>query len=95
MSELDAHIKRINEKLQHLLKKYAYLQKENARLKQEVNLAKKNQDERNTYISLLEQRNEVLQVAKGAMGEEERKNFEKRIRQYLKEIDKCITFMSE
>ncbi len=95
MSELDAHIKRINEKLQHLLKKYASLQKENLRLKQEINLVKKNQEERNTYIALLEQRNEVLQVAKGAIGEEERKNFEKRIRQYLKEIDKCITFMSE
>ncbi len=95
MSALEDHIKRINEKLQQLLKKYFVLQKENTRLKQELHFLKKTFEEKTAYIALLEQRIEVLKVSKGAMGEEEKKVFEKRIRQYLKEIDKCITFMSE
>lgn len=95
MSALDEHIKRVNEKLQQLLKRHTQLQKENIRLKQELQLVKKNFEEKSAYIALLEQRIDVLKVAKGTMGEEEKKVFEKRIRQYLKEIDKCITFMNE
>lgn len=95
MSDLENHIKRINEKLQQLLKQYAAVLKENKRLRQELDETKKTFEEKASYISLLEQRIEVLRASKGSMTEEEKKAFEKRIQQYIKEIDKCISFMSE
>ncbi|MBC8033751.1 MAG: hypothetical protein H7Y03_06360 [Chitinophagaceae bacterium] len=95
MSALEDHIKRINDKLQHLLKKYSFLQKENLRLRQELHFLKKSLEDKTAHANLLEQRIDVLKISKGTMTEEEKKLFEKRIRQYLKEIDKCINFMNE
>lgn len=95
MSELEQHIKRINEKLQQLLKKHAVLQKENNKLKLELSDVKKKYEEQSGAQALLEQRVDVLKAAKGTMTEEEKKAFEKRLQQYLKEVDKCINFMKE
>ena len=50
MSALEDHIKRINEKLQQLLKKHTQLQKENMRLKLVINLGKKNLEEKTAYL---------------------------------------------
>ena len=95
MSVLEEHIKRINEKLQIVLKRHASLQKENMRLKKEVDETKKKAEEQAAQLDLLTQRIEVLKASKGAMTEEEKKAFEKRLRQYIKEVDKCITFLNE
>lgn len=95
MSVLEEHIKRINEKLQTALKRFASLQRENMRLKKELEDTKKKAEEQANKLDLLTQRIEVLKASKGAMTEEEKKAFEKRLRQYLKEIDKCITFLNE
>ena len=95
MSVLEEHIKRINEKLQTALKRFASLQRENMRLKKELEDTKKKAEEQAKQLDLLTQRIEVLKASKVAMTEEEKKAFEKRLRQYLKEIDKCITFLNE
>ena len=91
----EQHLKRIQEKLQQLLKEHAALQKENGRLKdelaeteQKMSLQQKNTDE-------LKQQVNVLRVSAGDMGEADKKEFEKRINTYLKEIDKCIAMLSE
>jgi predicted nuclease with TOPRIM domain len=95
MSPLEEHIKRINEKLQQLVKRHTVLQKENNRMKLELEEIKKKYEEQSAAKSLLEQRIDVLKASKGDMNEEDKKAFEKRIQQYLKEIDKCINFMKE
>ena len=41
-------------------------------------------------IDRLKQQVEVLKLSNGEMDEAEKKQFEKRINSYLKEIDKCI-----
>lgn len=95
MSELEEHIKRINEKLNTVLKRHASLQRENARLKQNLENSTRKIEEQGSQLDLLTQRIEVLKASKGVMTEEEKKAFSKRLKQYLKEIDKCITFLNE
>ena len=95
MAVLDNHIKRINDKLLQLLKQYQSLQKENERLK---NTVKKLEGERETgkqQIEQFQQQVNILKASAGKMNDADKKAFEKKINQYLKEIDKCITLLSE
>jgi hypothetical protein len=95
MHEMEDQLKRINDKLQLLLKHHQVLQKENEKLKKE----KFDLSER--YGALAKesdnyhQRTEILKMSKSEMGEEEKKAFEKRLSQYVKEIDRCIALLSE
>ena len=95
MPAIEEYIKRINGKLQQLVKQYGSLQKENKRLKQDLEETKKKLNEQLEQTSLMEQRVEILKAAQGTITTEEKKVLEKRIQQYIKEIDKCINFMNE
>lgn len=95
MSIIEEHIKRINEKLQVVLKRIASLQRENTRLKEDLADAKKKMEEQTGQLDMLTQRIEVLKASKGTMTEEEKKAFEKRLKQYIKEVDNCITFLNQ
>jgi hypothetical protein len=90
MSLGEEQLKRIQEKLQHLLKQHDILQKENKWLKSELTNTKKQETQYNENIDRLKQQVEVLKLSSGEMNEAEKKQFEKRINSYLKEIDKCI-----
>ena len=95
MSVLVENIKRINGKLQQLLRQYQLLQKENEQLKgviQELKISKENELLR---ISKFEQQVGILKSAAGKMNETDRKLYEKQINQYIREIDKCIALLSE
>ncbi len=95
MPDFDEHIKRITGKLQLLLKRYAFLKKENDKLKNELTAIKVREKEKDEQLKLLSLRIDVLKATKGIMKEEDKKSFEKKINQYLKEVDKCISFMNE
>ena len=95
MTDLDQNIKRINDKLQLLLKDYSNLQKENEKLKVELHAVKQVQHEKDDQLQLFALRIEVLKASKGSMTEDEKKAFEKKINQYLREIDKCIALLNE
>ena len=90
MSLGEEQLKRIQDKLQHLLKQHDTLQKENKWLKSELTNSKKQETQQNENIDKLKQQVEVLKLSSGEMDETEKKQFEKRINSYLKEIDKCI-----
>jgi hypothetical protein len=90
MSLGEEQLKRIQEKLQHLLKQHDTLQKENKWLKSELTNSKKQEALHHENIDRLKQQVEVLKLSNGEMDEAEKKQFEKRINSYLKEIDKCI-----
>lgn len=85
------HIQRIYIKLQQLLKRFEALQKDNARLKQSVEslLAEKAASEE--IIRELRLRNDVLKATRSKLSEEEKKSLDKKINQYVKEIDRCIS----
>ena len=95
MADLEDHIKRINTKLQQVLKKTDSLKKENERLK--IDLAEKEdaQEKYIEYVDELRQQISILKAATSKMEEGDRKEFEKRINQYIKGIDKCIGLLSE
>lgn len=95
MAELELKIKTIQEKLQLLLKQHTALQKENARLKEALDTANQQAGEQQKKIDLLKQQVDVLKISSGGMNEAEKKELEKKINLYLKEIDKAITLLGE
>jgi len=95
MSEVDVHIKRIHEKLQQLIKQHHELQKENSQLKKELERSAKQSSNHQQTIETLKQQVEVLKISSGNWDEHDKKEFEKRINHYIKEIDKCIALFSE
>ena len=95
VSTTEQHLKRIQDKLQLLLKQHVILQKENQSLKDELGQLRKQADEFNTSSETLRQQVEILKYNNGEMDEAEKKQFEKRLNSYLKEIERCITMLSQ
>jgi len=92
---LEAHIQRINEKMQQLLRQYLLQQKENERLKKELQQVRDLETMKAKQIEELEQKVAVLKTATTNMGEADKKELEKRLNSYIKEIDRCIGMLSE
>jgi len=95
MAEMDDHIKRVNSKLQQLLKQYQSLQKENEKLTESVKSLRLAKENETAETARLQQQVGILKSSIGQMAEPEKKVFEKQINQYIKEIDKCIHLLSE
>ena len=95
MSALEENIKRVNGKLQQLLRQYQLLQKENEQLKTLVLELKNNHERDSSRIVELEQQAGILKSAAGKMNEADKKFFQKTIDLYNKEIDNCIGLLSE
>ncbi len=90
---VELQIKSVQEKLQQLLKQHEALLKENKSLKEELDTTKKQSDQYHENIDRLKQQVEVLKFSNGEMDDAEKKQFEKRINTYLKEIDRCIAML--
>jgi len=95
MNPLEQHIQRINEKLQQLLKQYRFVQKENEKLRKELTDIRGLHAERNKQIEELEQKVSILNTATNNMSEDDKKDLEKRLNHYIREIDRCIVLLSE
>lgn len=95
MEELDQHIKRINDKLQMLVKQYQLLQKDNERQRKLIKELQQAKELNTEQIDMLQQQVSILKIAAGSMNETDKKEFEKRVNQHLREIDKCIALLSE
>jgi len=93
MSLSEEQLKRIQDKLQQLLKQHDTLQKENKWLRTELSNSQGQLSVNNESIDQLKQQVEVLKLNTGEMNEEDKKQFEKRINMYLKEIDRCIAML--
>ena len=95
MSDLETQLKRIQDKLQQVLKDHASLQKENLRLKEELDKNRNHSFANQQTIEELKQQVDVLKISSGDWDESDKKEFEKRINSYIKEIDRCIALLSE
>jgi predicted RecB family endonuclease len=95
MSDLEKQLKRIQDKLQQVLKQHAMLEKENLRIKEELDKNKRQAQAQQQSIGDLKQQVEVLKITSGEWDENDKKEFERRINGYLKEIDRCIALLSE
>ena len=94
MSNFEIQLKRIQEKLQQVLKQHSSLQNENRRLKTDLEKAAKNVLLYQQNIDDLKQQVEVLKITSGNWDETDKKEFEKRINNYIKEIDRCVALLS-
>jgi lipid II:glycine glycyltransferase (peptidoglycan interpeptide bridge formation enzyme) len=94
MDELSVQIKNIQDKLQQLLKQQALLQKENLRLKKELEKAGAFSEEKEQALHTLQQQVDVLKMGSGNLSETEKNALGKRIDGYLKEIDKCLALLN-
>lgn len=94
MAELEAQIKRIQDKLQRLVKQQSSLLKENEELKEQLNDYKKESTVNKNTIDDLKQQVSILKVNAAEMSDADKKEFEKRLNVYIKEIDRCIAILS-
>jgi uncharacterized coiled-coil DUF342 family protein len=92
---VDQQFTSLNEKVQQLLKQYSRLQKENDRLKEELQQSRNKEIEVLGRVDELQQQISILKLASGELNERDRKEFDKKINGYIREIDKCISFLSQ
>jgi chromosome segregation ATPase len=91
----EQQLKRIQDKLQQLLKQHSAIQKENNLLKQELKEARSSLTVLQKSTDELKQQVSILKSVSGEMSEADKKEFEKRVNTYIKEIDRCITLLGE
>jgi len=92
---VDQQFNIINDKLQQLLKHQARLKKENERLRLELQSFTEKETNYQQKIDELYQQISILKLGAGDMNEKDKKDFERKINLYIKEIDKCIAFLGQ
>lgn len=92
---VDQQFNTIYEKLQLLLKQHQRVQKENERLRAELLAAKEGDRLLQEKIETLQLQVSILKAGAGEMNEKEKKEFERKINQYIRQIDKCIAYLSQ
>jgi chromosome segregation ATPase len=95
MSTTEEQLKRIQDKLQQLLKQQASVRKENEKLKEELGMAREKLSLQQLYLDELRQQVSILKLNAGGMNDRDKKEIEKKINSYLKEIDRCIALLGE
>ena len=92
---VDLQFTGLYEKLQQLLRQYNRLEKENEKLKEELEASKQAEVDTQNKIEELQQQIAILKLAAGEMSEKDKKVFDKKLGQYVKEIDRTIAYLSE
>ncbi len=95
MSDLESQLKRVSEKLQLMLKQRELLLKENVKMKQEIVTLRSERLNHSNNVEKLRQQVEILKISRTEMSEQEKKQFEKRLSQYIREIDRCIGLLEQ
>jgi len=93
--QLHQQVKRISDKLQLLLKQHQQLQKQYAILQDEHRQLKEEVNNKNIVLDDLQQKVAVLKTATNNLTEADKKELEKRLNHYIKEIDRCINLLGE
>ncbi|MEI9956464.1 MAG: hypothetical protein WDM90_09235 [Ferruginibacter sp.] len=93
--DLQSNIKRINDKLQRLLRQHQQLVKDNERQSKLIKELQETKERNTQTIAELQEQAGILKASTGQMTGADKKAFEKHINQYIKEIDKCIGLLSE
>lgn len=94
MTDLTVHIKRVNTKLQLLLKNYVLLQRENDQQKKIIIGLRQAESDLTTKMETLQQQQLILKASLDKMDEKEKKELEQKINGYVRNIDKCISLLS-
>lgn len=88
-------LQRISDKLQQVAQRYMLLYKENQQLTRDIRVLKEREEAREKKISELELKLAAFKTATGRLDETEKKEIDKRLNHYIREIDRCIALLSE
>lgn len=95
MSNEEQSLQRINDKLQQVAQRYQSLQKENLQLTRELRVLKEREEAREKKVIELELKMAAIKTATGRLDESEKKEIDKRLNHYIREIDRCIALLSD
>ncbi len=92
---LDQHIQTLQQKMHLLVKKHQQLEKENLKLKEELNFLKKNSYDNKQEFEIMEMQNAILKASQQQLDDKEKKELEKKLTHFIKEIDRCIAMLTQ
>jgi hypothetical protein len=95
MTPPEIQLKRVHEKILLLLKQHQTLQKENERLKEDLKKMQVRGDVLTRDAEKFRHQADVLKLSGRGLEEPDKKMLEKRLNQYVREIDKCIALLQE
>lgn len=95
MTHPEIQLKRVYEKFQQLVKLHQGLQKENEKLKADFKKMSMRCEGLSQEADKFRQQTEILKLSGSDMDEKEKKDLEKRLNQYVREIDRCIALLNE
>lgn len=94
MSDLQPYIVRIANKLKLLLKHQDQLRRDNERLRASLSAKEQELSTVKENMAQMEEKLSVMRAAAGKMEDKPRQEFEKKINQYIKDIDKVIVHLN-
>ncbi len=95
MTQQETQLKRVHEKILLLVKQYLALQKENERLKEDLKKIQTRSEMISRDAEKIRQQADVLKLSGRGLEETDKRMLEKRLNQYVREIDKCIALLHE
>lgn len=93
MADLSNHIKQLKNQLQLLLKKHTTIVSENLQLNKIVNDLNQKVASHKIQVEKLQQEQLILKASLDTMDEAEKKNLEKKINGYIRNIEKSISLL--
>lgn len=90
---INEQLEQFYKKLQQIMQQHAQLQKENKQLRQKLTYTQQKNETLTTQMLTVQQKLDALQIINNQLDEADKKDIEKRINQYIKDIDKCIEAM--
>jgi hypothetical protein len=95
MTSPEVQFKRVHEKILLLMKQHQTLQKENERLRDDLKKMQDRSEVISRDVEKFRQQAEAVRLSGRNMEEADKRILEKRLNQYVREIDKCIALLQE
>ncbi len=95
MTQPELQLKRVHEKLLLLLRQHQSLQRENERLKEDIKKMQARSETVSRDAEKIRQQADVLKLSGRGLEETDKRMLEKRLNQYVREIDKCIALLHD
>ncbi len=95
MSAPSEHMDRVAAKAAKLVRAYLALQKDHEKLQQELERKSEAEQVMREQARQLEIQVQLLKAASGNMDDTGRKELQKQLNQYIREIDRCIALLGE
>ena len=89
--ETSVQLNELYKKLQQLLQQYHQLQKENKQLHEKLTQSEEQKNKLSIQLNTVQQKLDAIKITSGQLEAVEKKDIEKRINQYIKDIDACIS----